>query len=127
MVGDLARVDEYEILALAAHHAFLFGTGESLGKCVGFLLHGIGQVLRVGTRVGEELLFVEVLCAVQHLLSAELEAFVAFLLQFRQVERLLRELLLLLRVDFCDGCRCGRLAALHDRIRFRFLLENSDF
>ena len=127
MVGDLARVDEHEILAFVAHHAFLFGACEPLGECVGFLLHGVGQVLRVGTRVGEELLFVEVLRAVQDLLGAELETLVAFFLQFREVEGLLRELLLLLRVDFRDGRRCGRLAALHDRVRFRLFLKNRDF
>ena len=105
----------------------MFGACEPLGKRVGLLLHGVGQVLRVGTRVGEELFFVEVLRAVQHLLCAELETLVAFLLQFSQVKGLLRELLLLLGVDFCDGRRCGRLAAFYDRVRLRLFLENRDF
>ena len=58
MVRDLARIDEDEVFFGASHHTFLFGRRKPLRKSVGFLLHVVGQVLRVGTRVGEQLLFV---------------------------------------------------------------------
>ena len=100
---------------------------QFLSKGVGFLLHGVGQVLRIGTRVGEQFLFVQVLRAIQNLLGAVFKTLVALFLQFGQVKRFLRELLLLLGIDFGDRGFCRRIASCHHRIRFRLFFEDGDF
>ena len=97
----------------------------SEGECL--LLHGVGQVLRIGTRVGEQFLFVQVLGAIQNLLGAEFKTFVSFFLQFGQVKGLLRELLLLLGVDFSNRRFCRRIASQHYRIGFSFFFKDGNF
>ena len=124
MVCNFTGIDEDKVFVHASHDRLFLRRGELLCKGIGLLLHGVREVLRVRTRVGEQLLFVQVLSAIENLLGAIFKALVAFFLQFRQVERFLRELLLLLDIDFCNRNFCRRTAPLDDRIRFRLFLEN---
>ena len=127
MVGHLARIDEDEIFIERTENLLLLGCCQFLceGECL--LLHGVGQVLRIGTWVGEQFLFVQVLRAIQNLLGAVFKTLVALFLEFGQVKRLLRKLLLLLVIDFCYSRFGRRDASRYNRIRFCFFFKNRDF
>ena len=127
VVSHFAGIDKDEIFVEGAENFLLLGVCQLLRKGVCFLLHGVGQVLRIGTRVGEQFLFVQVLRTIQNLLGAELKTLVAFFLQFGQVEGLLRELLFLLGVDFSNRRFSGRIASRHYSIRFCFFFKDGDF
>ena len=105
MVGHFAAVHIPACrLHLCLHLALPFGQSPDEGEQFGdFGEHVFGDVAASRSRIGDELLLVELLCDFKRLLRREAVLGVGFLLQGSEVVQQRSVLRLLLALCFCDG------------------------